>query len=232
MPTCFCTLAINEPYRSKAKILCQQVPNSPWIILTDKPEDFLDIPVQAIFHAPTGPMAVDYLARLPRVGNGNGTASYHDKRFVMIEALKKFDTVIYLDADSSFIEEPKFDEFPEGISIYPLVHKTILEHLKTTGSWRLPFFESAAIYLTGSTEILEKAYWCHETPIVVKKDGKEASFFTAWGRIANFLQDQKIYSGEGGVIGLAAAFCGWAVNFDAIIKLNSYIKHEGGGPKA
>jgi hypothetical protein len=47
--------------------------------LTDEPDDFAALPVRAIPHAPTGPMAVDYLARLPPTGEGRGAAAYHDK---------------------------------------------------------------------------------------------------------------------------------------------------------
>ena len=36
----------------------------PWLVLTDEPDDFKGLPVRAIRYAPTGPMAIDYLARL------------------------------------------------------------------------------------------------------------------------------------------------------------------------
>ena len=61
---CVCTLAIHAPYRRRARKLCAAA-KVPWVVLTDEPDDFADLPVRAIRHAPTGPMAVDYLARLP-----------------------------------------------------------------------------------------------------------------------------------------------------------------------
>ncbi len=40
-----------------------------------------------------------------------------------------------------------------------------------------------------------------------------------------------MFSGEGGVIGLAAAFAGWSVDYDALTEFAGAIQHESGGPK-
>src|SRR5216110_805184 len=105
MTVCFCTLAIHAPYRRRARRLCA-APTLPWIVLTDEPADFATLPVRAIRHAPTGPMAVDYLARLSPTGEGRGAAAYHDKRFALLAALEDFDTAIYVDADSRISSLP------------------------------------------------------------------------------------------------------------------------------
>lgn len=94
MSVCFCTLAIHAPYRERAHRLCSGIATVPWVILTDEPDDFVDLPVRAIKHVPTGPMAVDYLARLPRTGEGRGAAAYHDKRFAIRAALERADTAL------------------------------------------------------------------------------------------------------------------------------------------
>jgi hypothetical protein len=65
----------------------------------------------------------------------------------------------------------------------------------------------------------------------VTKDGRESRFFEAWSVGADFLQSRGVYSGEGGVIGLAAAYAGWNANYDALTKIAASIEHEGGGPK-
>ena len=85
--------------------------------------------------------------------------------------------------------------------------------------------------LTGDTRILDDARWCHETLIAITKDGNESRFFKAWSIAADFLQSRNVYSGEGGVIGLAAAFAGWNVDFEVLNQLGASIQHEGGGPK-
>ena len=40
-----------------------------------------------------------------------------------------------------------------------------------------------------------------------------------------------VFSGEGGVIGLAAASAGWSVDYNALTRIAAAIQHEGGGPK-
>jgi hypothetical protein len=201
------------------------------MVLTDEPDDFADLPVRAIQHAPTGPMAADYLARLSPTGEGRGAAAYHDKRFALLAALQDFDTAVYVDADSRISRLPRLGVFPSGLAVLPVVRKIIAEHLDTCGTWRLPVFAELARYLTGDADILEAARWCHETLVAVTKDGRESAFFAAWAIGADFLQARGVYSGEGGVIGLAAAYAGWSVNYDALTRIAASIQHEGGGPK-
>ena len=203
----------------------------PWIVLTDEPDDFADLPVRAIRHVPTGPMAVDYLTRLPRTGDGRGAAAYHDKRFALLAALQDFNTAIYVDADSRIATLPPLGIFPSGLAVLPVVRKNIAEHLETCGSWRMPVFEELARRLTGHADILHAARWCHETLIAVTRDGRESRFFAAWALGADFLQARGIYSGEGGVIGMAAAYAGWGVDYETLTDIAASIQHEGGGPK-
>jgi hypothetical protein len=67
--------------------------------------------------------------------------------------------------------------------------------------------------------------------MAVTKDGRESRFFETWGLAADYLQARGVYSGEGGVIGLAAARAGWAVDYAAATLIGAGIRHEGGGPK-
>jgi hypothetical protein len=176
-------------------------------------------------------MAMDYLASLPPTGEGRGAAAYHDKRFALIAALQDFDTAIYVDADSRITALPPLASFPSGLAVLPVVRKSIAEHLDTCGSWRKPVFEELARQLTGDVVILTDARWCHETLIAVTRDGRESRFFAAWSLAADFMQAREVYSGEGGVIGLAAAYAGWGVDYEALADLAASIQHEGGGPK-
>ncbi|HSP62097.1 MAG TPA: hypothetical protein VLQ90_03850 [Pyrinomonadaceae bacterium] len=228
---CFCTLAIHEPYRRRARRLCADAPTVPWLVLTDEPDDFAGLPVRAIRHAPTGPMAVDYLARLRPTGEGRGAAAYHDKRFALLAALEDFDTAIYVDADSRIAALPTPGVFPSGLAVLPVVRKSIAEHLETCGSWRMPAFVELARHLNGDADIMQTARWCHETIVAVTRDGRESRFFAAWTLAADFLKARGIYSGEGGVIGLAAACAGWTVDYEALTAIAASIQHEGGGPK-
>ena len=95
----------------------------------------------------------------------------------------------------------------------------------------MPVFVELARHLTGDADILADALWCHETLIAVTRDGRESRFFTAWSLAADFLQSRGVYSGEGGVIGLAAAYAGWKVDYETLTGLAASIQHEGGVPK-
>jgi len=108
---------------------------------------------------------------------------------------------------------------------------SIAAHLDACGPWRLPAFVDFARDLMGNPDILHDARWCHETLVGVTKDGKEDRFFHAWDRAAEFMQHRGLYSGEGGVLGLAAAYAGWPIDYDALTRLDASIRHEGGGPK-
>jgi hypothetical protein len=230
MSTCFCTLAIHAPYRARARLLCADAANVPWVVLTDQPDDFVHLPVRAIRHIPTGPMAIDYLQRLGPTGNGSGAAAYHDKRFAVQVALQDFDTAVFVDADSRLVAPPLPEAFPPGLAVLPIVRRSIAEHLKTCGAWRLPAFQALACDLVGDPGVLNKAPWCHETCYAVTKDGNEHLFFAAWERAATFLQRQDVYSGEGGVMGLAALYAHWTTDYEILERIVS-IQHEGGGPK-
>ena len=231
MTVCFCTLAIHTPYRRRAQLLCADAATVPWIVLTDEPDDFAALPVRAIRYAPTGPMAVDYLARLPPTGEGRGAAAYHDKRFALLAALQDYDTAIYVDADCRISGLPQLGVFPSGLAVLPVLRKSIAEHLETCGSWRMAVFVELARYLTGDADILQAARWCPERFVAVTRDGRESRFFAAWSLAAEFLQARGVYSGEGGVIGLAAAYAGWSVDYEALTGIAASIQHEGGGPK-
>jgi hypothetical protein len=227
----FCTLAIHEPYRVRARALVASAPGVPWVVLTDEPEDFADLAVRAIRHRPTGPMAADYLRRLPATGNQQGAAAYHDKRFAIAATLRDFDCAIFVDADSRLSERPDASTVPAGLSVLPVVRKTIAAHLAACGTWRREAFGALARELTGGEGVLQTARWCHETCYAVRKDGAEGRFLDAWGRAADFMQARGVFSGEGGVMGLAAACAGWTPNEEALEALGAAVWHEGGGPK-
>ncbi len=231
MTACLCTLAIHAPYRHRARLLCADAPAVPWTIVTDEPDDFAGLSVRAIRHVPTGPMAVDYLERLAPTGSNRGAAAYHDKRFALLAALQDFETAIFLDADSRLDASPPLGSFPPGLAVLPVVRKSVAEHLETCGSWRWPIFVELSRELTGNADLLQSARWCHETCVAVTKDERASDFFAAWERAARFLNARGVFSGEGGVIGLAAAYAGWTVDYDALADIAPLIRHEGGGPK-
>jgi hypothetical protein len=213
-------------------LLVGDVTEVPWVVLTDEPGDFEGLEVQAIRHVPTGPMAVDFLTKLPMIGNGRGQPAYHDKRFALQAALREFDTAIFVDADTRIRSLPKLPKLHSGIAVTKAVQASIVEHLSRWGTHRKPVFEQLAIHLTGTTETLKTARWCSEALFAITKDGNESRFFETWARAAEFLQSKEMFSGEGGVIGLAAMCAGWTIDYDSLTELAASTHHEGRGPKS
>src|SRR2546421_10109183 len=108
---------------------------------------------------------------------------------------------------------------------------SISEHLAVYGSWRTSHFVELAKHLTGKADILHTAKWCPEMFFAITKDGCESRFFEVWALAAEFMHARGVFSGEGGVIGLAAATVGWEINYTVLERLGRSIQHEGGGPK-
>src|SRR5215211_7772711 len=216
---CFCTLAVHEAYRRRARLMIGDVPEGPWVVLTDEPGEFKDLRVRAIKHVPTGPMAIDFLTKLQGIGNERGGAAYHDKRFALQAALDEFETAIFVDADTRIRSRLKLPSFRPGIAVVKVVDASIEEHLSRWGSHRRPAFERLAVELTGDAAVIKSARWCSEALFAITKDGSERKFFEAWGRGAELLQRVGVFSGEGGVIGLAAVCAGWTVDYKTMRKL-------------
>ena len=229
--TCFCTLAIHPPYRRRAKMLLADAPSLPWIVFTDEPTDFLDLPVRAIRYEPVGPMAIDFQTRLPPTGNGRGRPAYHDKRFVLQVVLEEFETAVFIDADSRIKSMPGLPRFRPGIALDKGLRTSIADHLSRWGQMRKPAFEELGLELFGDANVIKSAPWCSECLFAVTKDGNESRFFEAWERGAKFLEGRGIFTGEGGCIGLAAVYAGWALDYRSLTKLVAATEHEGGGPK-
>ena len=85
--------------------------------------------------------------------------------------------------------------------------------------------------MIGNANALNDAHWVSECLFAVTKDGNESKFFAAWARGAKFLDSHNVYTGEGGVIGLAAAYAGWTINYQSLGKLAAATQQEGGGSK-
>lgn len=203
-----------------------------WVVLTDEPREFDGLAVRAIRHVPIGPMAVDFVTRLTGTGKGGGRPAYHDKRFALQAALEDSETAIFVDADTRIRSKPRVPMFNAGIAVVKDLNASIDEHLSRWGSHRRPVFEKLAVELMGDVEVIKSARWCSEALFAITKDGNEERFFEAWGRGAEFLHSQGEFTGEGGVIGLAALCAGWTVDYETMDKLAGSMWHEGGGPKS
>ena len=197
---CFCTLAVGKRYRTHAKMLAkdiqEQAPNVPFLVLTDEPADF-----------------VEYSHTIPIKHRLQSVKGYQDKRLVIEKSLEKFDTCIFLDSDVRII-----GKVPLGLEWLPGITARTGRSIIKQNVERKRCAEFAAIeQVAQKLDInLEETKWFHEFMFVVKKQGgAEKVFLQLWQTISYFFEMQGVYSGEGNVMGLAAAKAGLTIRFDS-----------------
>ncbi|AUT03232.1 hypothetical protein CLI64_24025 [Nostoc sp. CENA543] len=195
---CFCTLALGSKYRGLAKELAAGLElHFPGIILlvyTDQPQDLSDRHnIIAVKHSQQG---IRYC--------------YNDKRFVIGEALSKYHSVIWVDADTKIVAGiPDDIQWSPGITSGNFL--PIFEHSRNKKvPKRLELIKKLGTKLGVETENVK---YVHEDLFIITRDGgKEQEFIQQWGIIANYFELNGIHQGEGNSIGLAASKVGWSVN--------------------
>lgn len=194
---CFSVLALSSKYqilaRSLAKNLEDHAHNVPIVIGTDNPDFFRDCTNVSAFH-------------LQKQGILH---CYHDKRFVIQEALKISETVVQLDADTQITEPvPSFLAPESGLA--GIFIENAVKHMTKYTPERLFHFQKLAdklnIDLSSISFVGESLFSISATYDL----GIE--FIEQWDLIARYLQLHGIHAGEGNAMGLAAAKVGLQVN--------------------
>lgn len=208
---CFCTLAFKAKYRILAKELAENIkeysPETTLVIGTDQPKEFQNFPSVFAF-------------KLQQKGILH---CYHDKRFVIQEALKKFSTVIQIDADTRIVGNlPQQIPHVEGLAAGHI--ENIVEHAQKYNPERLIYLRKVADKLDLS---LEDVSYIGESLFAVTADSKKSvEFIKHWDAIGRYLEIHGIHAGEGNAIGLAAAKAGLKVyNPSWLESINSVRKH-------
>lgn len=207
---CLCTLAIGSKYREMVLNLSVDLatysPETVIVVGTDKPRDFIKaqniIPFkliqQSIF------------------------ACYNDKRFVLQQALLQFEQAIYIDADTRIIKQ-----IPQIVKYSSTVvgcNRNIIEHMNKYRAKDIKYIK----HLANKLDIdINKVKWIGESLFIVNRDnGKEQEFINTWGKLASYLELRGMHSGEGNIMGLAAAKVGWKVeNTDLWKQLKQTTQH-------
>ncbi|MCC5637395.1 hypothetical protein LC593_16415 [Nostoc sp. CHAB 5844] len=208
---CFCILAFRAKYRILAKELAETLekysPGTTLVIGTDQPEEFQNSPNVFAFH-------------LRQKGILH---CYHDKRFVIQEALKKFPTAIQIDADTKIVGHIS-PEIPQSEGLAAGHIEDIVEHAQKYNPERLIYLRKIANKLDLS---LDDVSYVGESLFAVTADSKKTGeFIKHWDSIARYLEIHGIHAGEGNAIGLAAAKAGLKVyNPSWLEKINSVRKH-------
>ena len=192
----FCTLAIGHSYRLMAQNIAQDLvrysPGTLIYILTDNIRDFSSQKNVVAF-------------RYHRRGIQH---CYNDRRFIIERVLLDFPIAIHIDADTKILGKlPDNLDFPAGITG---IHENLIEHISKYRPERLENIKKIAKKLDIA---LEQSEWIGESLLIVARDGgKEKEFIKLWGLIATYAELQGMYSGQGNLMGLAAAKIGWKVS--------------------
>lgn len=192
---CFCTLALGYRYRLMAKQLAEDLdkysPGTFLIIYTDQPNDFKDSKnIIAFKHHQKGILHC-----------------YNDKRLVLEQALLKFNIAIYIDSDTTIVENiPNNIQCSTGIAG---LSKNMITHV----SRYRPKDVDKIINIANKIGVLpQDVNWIGESLFMISRDGnKGKEFLEMWGLVASYLELKGMHSGEGTAMGLAAAKVGWQV---------------------
>lgn len=208
---CFSVLALSSKYqilaKSLAKGLEEYAHDVPIVIGTDNPNFFQDCPNVSAFY-------------LEKQGILH---CYHDKRFVIKEALKVSDTVIQLDADTQITESiPTF--ISPGSGLIGIFIDNAVRHMTKYTPERLSHFQKLAHKLDVN---LNEVSFVGESLFSISADCDLGSkFIQQWDLIARYLQIHGIHAGEGNAMGMAAAKVGLEVKKSSWLEsLNKIRQH-------
>ena len=210
---CFCTLALGKRYRSHALLLAQDIekhsPGTKLVILTDKPQEFSK-----------------YSHILAFSHQQQSIGCYHDKRFVIAQALLLFNTCIFVDVDIRILDKVASNlKYLRGVTARSCT--SIVKHNQAyIGSVNdlhkpkrirdLEIINKLAQKLDLNLEDNSIQFVMEMLFVVTRQDGCEIEFLKHWETIALYCELNGFYGAEGYAIGLAAAKAGLPVQWDAM----------------
>jgi hypothetical protein len=210
---CFCTLALGKEYRELALLLAKDMakyaPNFPFVVLTDRPQDF---------HAHRHILAFKHHQKT--------IGCYQDKVYVIEKALTLFNSCMFMDADMRILNPFPVYQWQSGITARSC--SSITKHFATQvknpsiGNKEFKVVKSAAQKLDLNLQN-EEIKFVHEFLFVVaRENGKELQFLQLWKQIGRYFESEGMYSGEGHTIGLAAAKVGLPIRHDVMAEFDFF----------
>jgi hypothetical protein len=210
---CFCTLALGSKYRFFVKQLAQDLekysPNTPLVVYTEEPKELSNQP-----------------NILPFKHNQEGILlCYHDKRLAIAQALSKFRVAIFIDADMRIV-----GKVPNNINWAPGItaghQENLIEHIEKYTPEKVDSTKKVVSKL--NLNLTSIKYIGESLFVVARDEGREKEFIKQWGKIGRYFELQGHHSGEGSVMGIAAAQAGLMIQRDSWQELRNVCKHLGG----
>ncbi|MEO1429168.1 MAG: hypothetical protein AAFS12_02470 [Cyanobacteria bacterium J06632_19] len=208
---CICTYVAGSTYRALAKNLVQDLakyaPEIPFIIYTDKPQDFENYSNVLVFGH-----------------KRQGVLYYHERRFAIQKALSMFKSCMYIDSDVRICAPIPNREWLPGITarsctgmikhFQERINKTDTPSVSALKKFEL--FKKMANKLDVDIET-EKVTWINEFLFVVTRDsGKEEEFFKNWERVGIYAEVNGLHKHPAYAMGLAATKTGLEVRHDVM----------------
>ncbi len=197
---CFSVLAFKSQYQRFAKSLAADLARfAPGVFLvvgTENPKAFSECSNVIAF-------------KLKKTGILH---CYNDKRFVIKKALQQFRTVIQIDADTKITAS-----LPQNIDQSPGIAGSYLanmvEHSQRYNPRRLCHLNKLASKLGQEPNDIT---FVGEALFAITAEGAQAKeFIRQWDLMARYLEIKGLHSGEGNIIGLAAAKAGLEITAPA-----------------
>ncbi|MBE9215452.1 hypothetical protein IQ247_22770 [Plectonema cf. radiosum LEGE 06105] len=208
---CICTYVAGNTYRSLAKNLigdlAKYAPEIPFMIYTDKPEEFQKYNNVLVFGH-----------------KRKGVLYYHERRFAIQKALSMFKSCMYIDSDVRICAPIPQREWLPGITARSCTNmiKHFQERINKTNPpsvsavKKFEFFQKMAKKLDVDLET-EKVTWINEFLFVVTRDsGKETEFLKNWEKIALYAEVNGLHKHPAYAMGLAATKANFEVRHDVM----------------
>lgn len=201
---CICIAAVGDRHIDRALNLIKEIKkenNFYFIILTDQQDKFTN------------------LNNVETIKYNKTNFSYHDKRIVIKEGLKKFDYIVLMDADhavrsNNTLKTIKNFNLPDGIYVQLLwKHPAVcsFQNFIQGRNNRVPYGLEYKEYCLSLGLFLQETELIQESFLVMKNSEKVNTFLDIWDKLALFceekdsIRNQKILGyGEGYSIALAA----------------------------
>ncbi len=208
---CICTYVAGKTYRSLAKNLivdlAKYAPEIPFIIYTDKPQEFENYSNVLVFGH-----------------KRQGVLYYHERRFAIQKALSMFKSCMYIDSDVRICAPIPEREWLGGITarsctsmtkhFQEMMNKTNPPPVKAVK--RFEVFNKMAKKMDVDIET-EKVTWINEFLFVVTRDaGKEEEFLKHWEKISLYAEVNGLHKHPAYAMGLAATKANFEVRHDVM----------------
>ncbi|MEM6501252.1 MAG: hypothetical protein AAF685_05385 [Cyanobacteria bacterium P01_C01_bin.89] len=187
---CFCGLAFNPPYRdfaiAVAKDLAIHHPGVKYLLLTDKGEDF---------------DGIDNVIAIQRKQK-SVLFPYHDRRFAIEEALKRFEHTIQIDTDIR-IHRPlplPAELFSSGGIV--AFTRPLASHMEKYQSHEIPIYRALSqkfdVNFNDIQHVGEFIF------VVSRNQNKHTLFLDTWEKAAQYLELHRLHGPDGPAMGMAA----------------------------